>query len=128
MACIVLIVDDNEELLSFWKSNLTPAGFTVHTIGNPLETVTKAQILKPDVIILDYNMPEASGAEVYEELQKSPETASIPIIFLSGIVTGLIKRQIPKNARVRFLKKPCSWESFKQCFQELLSNPPDKSG
>lgn len=126
MSRIVLIVDDNEELLDFWKANLTPAGFNVYTTTAALESVTKAQILKPDIIILDYNMPDASGAEVYEQLQKSPETASIPVIFLSGIISGLIKRQVPESDKVRFLKKPCSWAEFQKCFNELLGiKPPD---
>lgn len=125
MSRVVLIVDDDEDLLAMLTDNLTPAGFSVYSTTSALESVTKAQILKPDIIILDYNMPDASGAEVYEQLQKSPETASIPVIFLSGIITGLIKRQVPESDKVRFLKKPCSWAEFQKCFNELVHKGSD---
>ncbi len=82
----ILIVDDqkvNRELSKFFLKN---AGYQKFAeASNGVEALNKVSEFKPDIILLDILMPEMNGFDVCEKLKSDPETASIPIIFLSSL-------------------------------------------
>jgi CheY-like chemotaxis protein len=79
----ILIIDDNRSLTLTAQRILENEGYAVLTAPNGFEGLRKAREEKPDLIILDIEMPGMNGYEVGRELQSNPNTASIPIIFLS---------------------------------------------
>ncbi|HAH33092.1 MAG TPA: hypothetical protein DCL44_12340, partial [Elusimicrobia bacterium] len=119
----ILIIDDNEEIASLLRDHLLTMGFSVSVAIDGNSGVEKALKLTPDIITMDFNMPGANGVEVYKELRKHPETAAIPVIFFSSIVTGLIRRMVPENPRVRFLKKPCNIAEIEKNITEMAALP-----
>ena len=119
----LLIIDDNEEISSLLKSNFQARGFTIYTALDGASGLEKARRLLPDVITLDFNMPDMNGVEVYNELHKHPETAGIPIIFFSSTLLGIIKKMILENPRVQFLKKPCNTQDIEKCVYEMIALP-----
>lgn len=119
----VLIIDDNEDISTLLKDHLIHQGFVVTTALEGKSGVEKARKLHIDVITIDFNMPGANGVEVYEELRKHPETATIPVIFFSSIVTGLIRRMVPASPRVRFIRKPCTIAEIEQSITEMAALP-----
>jgi len=79
----VFLVDDNIINLNTGKTALQHK-FTVITVPSGEKLFVSLKKLKPDLILLDIDMPGMSGYEVIKELKLNPETADIPVIFLTG--------------------------------------------
>jgi putative two-component system response regulator len=81
---VVLVVDDSTDLLALMEKALS-ADYEIITASDPGSAIEKAfGEPRPDLILLDVEMPEISGFEVCRALKDEPATASIPIIFLTG--------------------------------------------
>ena len=80
----VLIVDDCAELIEFATRALEPRGFEVLQATNPFVAIREATAAKPDVIVLDLNMPGMDGLEVVRHLKRIPETKQSPVIAFTG--------------------------------------------
>jgi CheY-like chemotaxis protein len=80
----VLIVDDDEDFLAIMTRWLKNA-YDVEGLQSGEEALDYLVVEQPDLVLLDYEMPEMDGYEVMERIQKNPVTARIPIIFLTGI-------------------------------------------
>jgi len=80
----ILIIDDNHALVLAAKLVLEKNGFDVVIAYDGVEGLEKAQKEKPDLIILDINMPVMDGYEVCRKLRAEPQTSAIPVIILSS--------------------------------------------
>lgn len=79
----VLIVDDDPELLKYFKIVLSGADMDVNTVSDPLQTLKVLEDFKPDVIVLDVYMPVCSGTEIAKVIRQDDRWALTPIMFLS---------------------------------------------
>ena len=84
MEANVLIVDDEEAILTLLRYNLEKEGFKVMATGDGAEALTMVKERRPDIIVLDWMLPGLSGVEVCERLRANDETKGIPIIMLSA--------------------------------------------
>jgi CheY-like chemotaxis protein len=83
----ILLIDDNEQELMILKRLLTQAGYTnLVFAGEGDEGIEKAKAEKPDLIILDINMPKKMGIEVNLLIKQDPEIKHIPIIFYTNLL------------------------------------------
>lgn len=79
----VLVVDDDAsflEIIAQWLS----ADYNTVTLRSGAEALSYLEHSRPDLILLDYEMPELDGYEVLEQLRQNPMTAQVPVIFLTG--------------------------------------------
>lgn len=84
----VVLIDDDEDLCDLLKMQLEAAGrFQVTTSTRSENAVELIKTEQPDLAILDINMPEAHGVAVAATLAQDPQTAAIPILYLSGMVS-----------------------------------------
>lgn len=81
----ILIIDDDHKMVSALKRWLRVNEFNCHSSFHPLEGIEKIKTLKPDLILLDLNMPSMSGYGVLREIKKDPEICDIPVVVLTGI-------------------------------------------
>lgn len=81
----ILIADDDLEILELLKFTFENEHYSVVTAVDGLETVDKVSTEKPDIIILDINMPKLSGFEVCEKVRADSSTCLIPIIILTSL-------------------------------------------
>jgi two-component system sensor histidine kinase/response regulator len=102
----VLIVDDTPNNLRFLSSLLKEAGYTVRKVINGQLAIDAAQLILPDLILLDIVMPGMSGYEVCYLLKASDRTRHIPIIFLSALDEELDKVQAFQSGGVDYVTKP----------------------
>ena len=106
MAAKVLVVDDESAIVDSLEASLKTRGYRVITALNRKNGLEAAKRDKPDLILLDVNMPRMSGFEVLEALKKDQKTASIPIIMLTAEKTqDDITRGIQHQAD-KYLTKP----------------------
>ena len=82
---VVLIVDDVPENLAVLHDTLDETGHTVLVALNGEAALVRARQAQPDVVLLDAVMPGMDGFEVARRLKADPETAHIPIIFMTGL-------------------------------------------
>ncbi len=102
----VLLVDDYADALEVWELVLSAAGFTVSTATDGLTGLEKARLLRPDIIVMDLQMPGLSGAEVAQALRADAATRHIPLIA----ATGHSRTQLSDARAAGFdsiLVKPC---------------------
>ncbi len=83
----ILIVDDEEDTVQLLRERLTAEGFRTVEALNGKDALLKAAAHAPDLILLDIMMPEVTGWDVMEQLQKGEGTASIPVVVLSAAVS-----------------------------------------
>ncbi|MDO9167378.1 MAG: response regulator transcription factor [Rhodoferax sp.] len=82
---VVLIVDDVPDNLSVLHDALDESGYTVLVATHGEAALQRAAQALPDIVLLDAMMPGMDGFEVAKRLKASPQTAHIPIIFMTGL-------------------------------------------
>ena len=80
-----LLVDDNPINIKVLEGNLKNESFDILTATNGNKAISIAEKTKPDIILLDINMPGLNGYETCKKLKSIEETKDIPIIFLSAL-------------------------------------------
>ena len=80
----VLIADDDEDQHFLMSRLLHRAGFKVAVVTKGIEVLAHAQASKPAVILLDVQMPDQDGFTTARQLKGHPDTAGIPLMFLTG--------------------------------------------
>ena len=82
---VVLIVDDVPDNLSLLHDALDESGYTVLVATDGESALQRAAQALPDIVLLDAVMPGMDGFEVARRMKQNPETAHIPIIFMTGL-------------------------------------------
>ena len=80
----VLLADDDEQIRNLVATTLGSENFELQMAADGAETLAIAQENKPDLILLDINMPRMSGLEVCRVLKADPVTAGIKIVMLTA--------------------------------------------
>lgn len=84
MSIKVLVVEDEEAISHLLKYNLTAEGFEVSIVDDGDEAQMAAESFQPDIILLDWMLPNVSGIEICRQLRARPETLEIPVIMLTA--------------------------------------------
>jgi DNA-binding response OmpR family regulator len=83
----ILVVDDEKDVLLMLEKRLTAKGYSVITTTKSTNAIALAKSQHPDIIILDIVMPGMDGGEVAAKLREHPLTRSIPVIFLTALLS-----------------------------------------
>lgn len=108
----ILIVDDVMSNVLLLKVLLTNEKFAIATASNGHQALEQVEKERPDLVLLDVMMPDLSGFEVAQRLKSNPETADVPIIFLTALnsTTDIVKGfQVGAND---FISKPFNKEEL----------------
>ena len=84
MDTTILIVEDEEAIVTMLRYNLEKEGYNVESTDDGEEALTMVKEHRPDIIVLDWMLPSMSGIEVCEALRRNNDTKGIPIIMLSA--------------------------------------------
>lgn len=122
----ILLIDDEEDFSYLVKLNLEKTGkFTVTTAASGPEGLILAAKEHPDLILLDIIMPELSGGQVAEQLLENPETADIPVLFVTAIASRTeVQSQQGKIGGRRFIAKPVTPEELMAKIDRLFAGKP----
>ena len=118
----IVVIDDDQHLVELIQEYLDAQGYVVYTALNGLHALPLAKTRKPAVMILDVDMPFTNGLQALRMLRDDPETKSIPVIMLTGVVSGEIFPVVEKLARVSHLKKPVSLEDLGSMVRHYAPN------
>lgn len=104
----VLIVDNDEVLAEHYRLTLASAGMLAEKVSHPSEALTAMQDLQPDILLIDFYMPECSGAQLARAIRYEDIWLGVPIIYLSA--EDVLDEQIKTldSGGDDFLTKPIS--------------------
>ncbi len=103
----ILIVDDDAEIVELLVDVLTRDGrFEVKTAASGYEAGMATQQFRPDLILLDYMLPDINGNVVCHTIRKNPEFENIRIIIISGVIKQDEIDQLLKSGAEDFIRKP----------------------
>jgi DNA-binding response OmpR family regulator len=121
----VLVIDDSLMLLSFVKEILSEVNYQVSTAPTAEEGLAQAANDPPDLILLDYVLPDMKGDDVCQRLSGDAATAKVPIIYMSGFGTDLQPDQIKSANVIGSLNKPFTSDLLIKTVENLM--PKDTS-
>lgn len=84
MKPIALVVEDEPAIAELVRYNLEKEDFSVDVAEDGEEALIRIEEMRPDILILDWMLPELSGLELCRRLRRRPETRSLPIILLTA--------------------------------------------
>ena len=116
----VLVIDDEPEITEIIQAFLSNAGYQVEVENSSVEGLAKAKVFNPDVILLDIMMPVMDGYEVCGQLKKDPQTAQIPVLFLTGKDAKDDAGMSFQSGGDLFIKKPFSCERLLNMVKMVL--------
>ena len=108
----ILLVEDNENNRYLSKFLLTREGFTVVAAINGIEALKLVHTEKPDLILMDIQMPEMDGYETTRKLKENPATAHIPIVGISSFAMVSDREKALKAGFAGYIEKPIDPVTF----------------
>jgi CheY-like chemotaxis protein len=122
-ARVILIVEDDEDIGSFLVEALrqeTP--YHPIWVKDGFEALKTVHDLKPDLFILDYQLPHMNGIEVYDQLRARQELVNVPAVLMTAGM-GMPRHALEKRNLVG-LNKPLELSGFLQLIDGLLEHEP----
>jgi two-component system cell cycle response regulator DivK len=107
MAKNILIVDDNEHLTEIMGTILKLSGYEISHAATGAEAIEKAISIKPDLILMDLELPDMSGVDAARVIKNST-TLHVPIIAWSAFVAADAREKALSAGMVDYLEKPVS--------------------
>ena len=90
MAKTVLIVEDNELNMKLFRDLLEAHGYQTSGTSNGFEALDLVRKLRPDLILMDIQLPQVSGLEVTRWIKDDPELRAIPVVAVTA-TTGILR-------------------------------------
>ncbi len=103
---VCLVVDDSVSVRRSMASFVGDLGFDVDSAGDGLEALARLQKRRPDLLIVDLEMPRMNGVELTGALRMSPETRDVPVIMITSRSTDKHQRMARDAGVDVFLTKP----------------------
>ena len=116
----IMVVDDEPATRMMLQMMLQIDGFTVLEAEDGVDALEQIQERPPDLLILDVMMPRMGGIELCKILRARPETASLPIIMLSGKVQPEAVREGLDAGANKYLHKPTPRKLLSEEVRSLL--------
>ena len=120
----ILIVEDNEKNMKLVRDILQAKGYsTLEAIGGE-EGVRLALAHKPDLVLMDIQLPDINGIEAFARIRADAATAHVPVVAFTASVTATDRSRITDAGFDAFLGKPINLKEFLDTVQRML----DKAG
>ena len=100
----MLVVDDDDAVRDLLAAVLVEVGYDVRTAPNGRDALASARRERPDVVVMDVNMPVLDGLSACRRLRDDARTASLPVLIMSSHPVG--ERLLGECRADRFLRKP----------------------
>ena len=119
----IVVIDDTEMLLIFVEDSLSIAdpSLQIVTAFTGGEGVRRAEVIIPDLVLLDYSLPDLRGDQICERLLQNEATARIPVVMMSGHVPEMMATAERYPNVVATIAKPFMSEALVQLVNETLA-------
>ena len=122
MAKRVLIVEDNELNMKLFNDVLTSQGYETVQTNRGMDAPGLAVQHRPDLVLMDIQLPEVSGMDVIKWLKNAPETSTIPIIAVTAFAMKGDEERIRAAGCEGYMSKPISLVKFLEMVRTYIGN------
>jgi CheY-like chemotaxis protein len=116
----ILLAEDNEVNLDVIRDYLEAKGFAVLTARNGIEAITHAEQQRPDLILMDIQMPELDGISAIKQLRGGAKCVTTPIIALTALAMPGDRERCLAAGADAYLTKPVSLRELVASINQLL--------
>jgi two-component system cell cycle response regulator DivK len=116
----VLIVEDNELNMKLFNDLLEAHGYTTFQTRDGREALTIARTHRPDLILMDIQLPEVSGLEITKLLKEDEELRGIPVVAVTAFAMKGDEEKIRQGGCEGYIAKPISIASFLKVVEHHL--------
>jgi two-component system, cell cycle response regulator DivK len=120
MAKTVLIVEDNELNMKLFRDLLEAHGYQTAGTSNGFEALDLVRKLRPDLILMDIQLPQVSGLEVTRWIKDDPELRSIPVVAVTAFAMKGDEERIREGGCEAYLSKPISVGKFIETVRRFI--------
>ncbi len=118
----VLVVEDNELNMKLFHDLLEGIGYNTVETRNGLEAIELARKHRPDLILMDIQLPEVSGLEVTKWIKEDDELRSIPVIAVTAFAMKGDEERIRQGGCEAYMSKPISVGKFIETVKAYLGD------
>lgn len=116
----VLIVEDNELNMKLFRDLLEAHGYQTSGTSNGYEALDLVRKTRPDLILMDIQLPQVSGLEVTKWIKDDPELRSIPVVAVTAFAMKGDEERIREGGCEAYLSKPISVGKFIETVRRFI--------
>ncbi|HET99182.1 hypothetical protein LCGC14_0083890 [marine sediment metagenome] len=120
MAKTVMIVEDNELNMKLFRDLIEAHGYATVQTRSGLTAMGLAREHRPDLILMDIQLPEISGLDVTRDLKADPELSRIPVIAVTAFAMKGDEERIRQGGCEAYISKPISVTKFIDTIRSFL--------
>jgi two-component system cell cycle response regulator DivK len=119
----ILIVEDNEKNMKLARDILQAKGYATLEATSGTEGVRLALQHKPDLVLMDIQLPDINGIDAFESIRADAATAAVPVVAFTASVTPGDRSRIGDAGFDGFLSKPINLKEFVETVRRLAGEP-----
>ena len=120
MGKTVLIVEDNELNMKLFRDLLEAHGYQTSGTSNGVEALDLVRKMRPDLILMDIQLPQVSGLEVTRWIKDDPELRAIPVVAVTAFAMKGDEERIREGGCEAYLSKPISVGKFIETVRRFI--------
>lgn len=120
MAKTVLIVEDNELNMKLFRDLLEAHGYTAVGTNRGTDALELVRRHRPDLILMDIQLPEVSGLDVTRWIKADPELRGIPVVAVTAFAMKGDEERIREGGCEAYLSKPISVAKFIETVRQFI--------
>lgn len=120
MAKTVLIVEDNELNMKLFRDLLEAHGYQTVGTSSGVEAYDLVRDVRPDLVLMDIQLPQVSGLDVTRRIKQDPELRSIPVVAVTAFAMKGDEERIREGGCEAYLSKPISVGHFIETVRRFI--------
>lgn len=121
----VLVVDDSTTMRQLECLILRDVELEIVEAKDGMEALAIAERVRPDIVLLDVNMPGFDGRETFERLRRMAGFEALPVVFISGLAED--EANLPSDANTAYVTKPLYADALRAIVRRMLDLPPQST-
>lgn len=118
---LILLAEDNQSNIDTFSSYLDACQYRLIFAKNGQEAIDMAQNFRPDLILMDIQMPVIDGLEAIATIRKNPQLTKMPIVALTALAMNADKEKCLAAGANEYLAKPVKMKQLRTTIEQLLS-------
>ncbi len=119
----ILIVEDNDKNMKLARDILRAKGYDTLEAVNGEDGVRLALQRKPDLVLMDIQLPDINGIQAFHRIRANADTARTPVVAFTASVTANDRSRIGDAGFDGFLSKPINLKEFLETIKRVLEGP-----
>ncbi len=116
----ILIIEDNPMNMKLARDILEAKGYTVIASDNGEEGLRLAFEQRPNLVLMDIQLPGIDGVEAFAQIRAEPSTADVPVVAFTASVTANDRSRVADAGFDAFVSKPIDLKSFLSTIQGIV--------